>query len=40
MANPSTYGQTGGMYYFTDQSFVIRANTTTAASSTDTSVGD
>ena len=40
LGNPSVYGQTGGMYYYTDQSFVIRANSTTPASSTDTSVGD
>lgn len=39
-ANPSIYGQTGGMYYYTDQSFVITANSTTPASSTDSSVGD
>jgi prepilin-type N-terminal cleavage/methylation domain-containing protein len=38
--NPSTYGQTGGVYYYTDQSFVIRANTTAAAASTDSAVGD
>jgi prepilin-type N-terminal cleavage/methylation domain-containing protein len=40
LGNPSTYGQTGGIYYYTDQSFVIRANTTTTASETDTSVAD
>ena len=40
LGNPATYGQTGGVYYYTDQSFVIRANSTTTASSTDTSVGD
>jgi len=40
LANPATYGQTGGVYYYTDQSFVIHANSTTTASSTDTSVGD
>jgi type IV pilus assembly protein PilA len=39
-ANPSTFGQTGGVYYYTDQSFVITANSTQPASSTDTSVGD
>jgi prepilin-type N-terminal cleavage/methylation domain-containing protein len=39
-ANPSTYGQTGGVYYYTDQSFVITANTTQPAGSTDTPVGD
>jgi prepilin-type N-terminal cleavage/methylation domain-containing protein len=40
LGNPAAYGQTGGVYYFTDQSFVIRANSSTAASSTDSSVGD
>jgi type IV pilus assembly protein PilA len=40
LANPSTYGQTGGIYYYTDQSFVITANSTQQASSTDSSVGD
>lgn len=39
-ANPATYGQTGGVYYYTDQSFVIMANSTQVASSTDTAVGD
>jgi prepilin-type N-terminal cleavage/methylation domain-containing protein len=39
-ANPSSYGQTGGVYYYTDQSFVIYANSTNPASSTDASVGD
>ncbi len=39
-ANPSTYGQTGGMYYYTDQSFVITANGTQPAASTDSAVGD
>jgi prepilin-type N-terminal cleavage/methylation domain-containing protein len=39
-ANPSAYGQTGGVYYFTDHSFVIRANITNPATSTDTAVGD
>ncbi|HXW13768.1 MAG TPA: prepilin-type N-terminal cleavage/methylation domain-containing protein [Terriglobia bacterium] len=39
-ANPSVFGQTGGVYYFTDESFVIRANSTTLASSTDSAVGD
>ena len=38
--NPATYGQTGGAYYYTDQSFVIRSNTSTAAGSTDTPVGN
>ncbi len=40
MANPSAYGQTGGVYYYSDQSFVIRANSTTLAGATDTAVGD
>jgi len=40
LANPSTYGTTGGVYYYTDQSFVITANSTQPASSTDTPVGD
>ena len=39
-ANPSVFGQTGTVYYFTDHSFVIRANNTNPASSTDTAVGD
>jgi hypothetical protein len=39
-ANPSTPGQTGGVYYYTDQSFVITANSTVPASSTDSAVGD
>ena len=40
IGNPSVYGQTGGFYYFTDESFVIRANSASTAASTDTSVGD
>ena len=40
LANPSTYGTTGGVYYYTDQSFVITANSTQPASSTDSAVGD
>lgn len=40
LANPTSYGQTGGVYYFQDQSFVIRANSTSPASSTDGAVGD
>ena len=40
VANPSTYGTTGGVYYYTDQSFVITANSTQQASSTDSPVGD
>jgi type IV pilus assembly protein PilA len=39
-ANPATYGQTGGVYYFSDQSFVIRANSVSTAASTDSPVGD
>jgi type IV pilus assembly protein PilA len=39
-ANPAIYGQSGGVYYFTDQSFVIRANSATTAGSTDESVGN
>ena len=38
--NPSTFGQTGGVYYFTDQSGVIRANSTTLANSIDSAVAD
>ncbi len=40
LGNPSTYGQTGSMYYYTDQSFVITANQTQPAASTDSAVGD
>ena len=40
LANPAAYGQSGGVYYYQDQSFVIRANSTTPATSTDESVGD
>ena len=40
IGNPATYGQTGGMYYFTDQSGVIRGNSTTTANSTDTAIAD
>ncbi|HMD84294.1 MAG TPA: type II secretion system protein [Terriglobia bacterium] len=39
-ANPAIFGQTGGVYYYTDESFVIRANSTSTATATDTSVGD
>lgn len=39
-ANPTAYGQTGGVYYYSDQSFVIRANSTVTAASTDSAVGD
>jgi prepilin-type N-terminal cleavage/methylation domain-containing protein len=40
LANPTNYGATGGVYYYTDESFVIRANSTTVAAATDTAVGD
>jgi prepilin-type N-terminal cleavage/methylation domain-containing protein len=40
LGNPAVYGQTGGLYYFTDQSFVIRANSTVTAASTDSAVAD
>jgi len=39
-ANPATFGQTGGVYYYSDQNFLIHANSTTMAASTDSSVGD
>ena len=39
-ANPAIYGQTGGVYYFSDQSFVIRANSVSTAASSDSPVGD
>lgn len=39
-ADPTAFGQTGGVYYFEDQSFVIRANTTVTAGATDSAVGD
>jgi prepilin-type N-terminal cleavage/methylation domain-containing protein len=38
--NPSEPGQTGNMYYFADQSAVIRGNGTNQAASTDSAVGD
>ncbi len=38
--NPSTYGQTGDVYYFTDQTHVIRGNSQNPASSTDTAVAN
>jgi prepilin-type N-terminal cleavage/methylation domain-containing protein len=38
--NPSTVGQTGGMYYYSDQSGVIRANSVSTAGATDTAVAD
>lgn len=39
-ANPTNYGQTGSVYYYTDQSFVIDANGANVATSTDMAVGD
>ena len=39
-ANPTNYGQTGSIYYYTDQSFVIDGNANNVASSTDVAVGD
>jgi prepilin-type N-terminal cleavage/methylation domain-containing protein len=39
-ANPTAYGQSGLVYYYTDQSHVIRANSANPASSTDSAVGD
>ncbi len=38
-ANPSTVGTTGTNYYFTDQSGVIRQNSTAAAAVTDSPIG-
>lgn len=38
-ANPSTVGTTGTNYYFTDQSGVIRQNSTAAAAATDSPIG-
>lgn len=40
LANPASFGQTGDIYYYEDQSFVIRANSSDTASSTDSAVGD
>ena len=40
LANPAAFGQTGGIYYFQDQSFVIRGNTSVTATSTDVAMGD
>ena len=37
---PAAFGQTGGVYYCMDQSFVIHANSTTTAGSTDMPIGD
>ena len=39
-ASPIVYGQTGGVYYYSDQSHVIRANSSNPASSTDSPVAD
>jgi len=39
-ANPVVFGQTGGMYYYSDQSHVIRGNTSMPAGSSDPAVGD
>jgi prepilin-type N-terminal cleavage/methylation domain-containing protein len=38
-ANPTTAGTTGTNYYFTDQSGVIRQNSTATASATDSPIG-
>jgi type IV pilus assembly protein PilA len=38
-ANPTTPGTTGSNYYFTDQSGVIRQNTTGTATATDSPIG-
>ena len=38
--NPSNFPSSGGVYYFTDQTGVIRGNSTTTAGSTDTAVAD
>ena len=38
-ANPTTPGTTGSNYYFTDQSGVIRQNSTGAASAADSPIG-
>lgn len=40
LANPANYGASGGVYYYQDQSFVIRANPSTTATATDSPVGD
>ena len=40
LASPATYGQTGGVYYYSDQSFVIRSNTSTTAAASDIPVGN
>jgi type IV pilus assembly protein PilA len=38
--NPASFGQTGGVYYYMDQSFVILSNSTNVASSTDMPIGN
>jgi prepilin-type N-terminal cleavage/methylation domain-containing protein len=38
-ANPATVGTTGQNYYFTDQTCVIRQNTSATASSSDSPIG-
>jgi len=40
LANPMSFGQTGNVYYYTDQSHVIRGNYSTVASSTDSAVAN
>ncbi len=40
LGNPAAYGQSGSTYFYSDQTFLIRANNTTTASATDTAVGD
>jgi type IV pilus assembly protein PilA len=40
LGNPAIFGQSGNVYYYSDHNFVIHANTTAVATSTDTSVGD
>lgn len=40
LGNPSTLGQTGGVFYYSDQSGVIRANSVNTAGATDTAVAD
>jgi len=39
-ANPTVFGQTGNTYYYTDETHVIRANASTAATSTDSPVAN
>jgi len=38
-ANPTTPGMSGQIYYFTDQTYAVRQNTTTPASSSDSPIG-